>query len=919
MRRDLPSGTVTFLFTDIEGSTRLLEALGEHYGEALEAQRRLLRRAFADAGGVEVDTQGDAFFVVFPAAGDAVQAAAEAQRGLAEHEWPESLPVRVRMGLHTGEPMRIAEGYVGLDVHLGARICSSAHGGQVLVSRATRDLLGDVPGDGLTLLDLGSHRLKDLTLAQKLYQLEIEGLENRFPAIRTLENRPTNLPTQPTPLIGREAELEAAMALLRKEDVRMLTLTGPGGTGKTRLGLQLAAELLDDFPDGAFFVSLAPISDPGLVVATIAQTLAVRERPGETLGETMAAYLGERELLLLLDNFEQVLPAAPDVSALLAAAPGLRVLVTSRAPLRIGPEREFAVPPLGLPDLAALPELEAVSQYEAVALFVERARAVRADFAVTNENAPAVAEICIRLDGLPLAIELAAARIRSLPPRTLLERLGDSLALLTRGPLDAPVRQQTLRAAIDWSYDLLAENEQRLFGRLSVFLRSFDLEGAEALADGQIVVIDALEALVENSLVRQSEDAVGVARYFMLETIREYAGELLATSPDLEAVRRRHAEHVLLLAERAKAVMTGRDFSFPGEPEHRIQEELPNVRVALEWALGRDQSFALHLAVTAAWAWAQSGSFAEGRAWLWRTLEAAGHPESVDAARALWWIGVLASQEGDFGAARQFEEQALALFERHGDEHGAAMVLLMLAWAAHSTGEVERGRNHLAEARDRADRLGDDFLRAEVLAVESQVETRAGDYDRAQVALDEALALLRRLGAPRRTWMYQLINVGWIALHRHDFGRAREALEEYLAEESWKNPVGIANAEANLAAVAICEGDRDEADRRFRQALVHAREPRARPTIASALFGLAAVAAMDGDAERAVRLHGAADGLMKAMEAPLWGLDQLIVEQYVDPAGEGLPQDVRERTLKEGAAMSLDEAVAYTLDEAPSP
>ena len=573
------------------------------------------------------------------------------------------------------------------------------------------------------------------------------------------------------------------------------------------------------------------------------------------------------------------------------------------------------MPPLRLPDLLELPEAETLSQYEAVALFVERALAVKPDFAVTNENAPAVAEICVRLDGLPLAIELAAARIRALQPATLLERLGGRLELLTRGPVDAPERQQTLRATIDWSYELLSEPERRLFGQLSVFLRSWDLEGAEALADPDAAALDVLESLVENSLVRQTEDATGGARYFMLETIREYAGELLASSPEADAVRRRHAEYVLLLAERAKAVMTGTDFSFPGEPEVRIQEELPNVRAALEWALERDQPFALRLAGTAGWAWGLSCSYAEGRAWLSRALEAAGDPETPDGASAILWMGSMAMLEGDFQAATQLGEQALGLFERHSQHHGAATALVILANAAHGSGEVQRARNYLQDARGQAVELGDDFLRAEVLSAESQVDTRAGDYDRAQTTLDEALALFRGLGAPRRIWMYQLINVGWIALHRHDFGHAREALEEYLAEESWKNPVGIANAEVNLAAVAVCEGDRDEADRRFRQALAHARQPRVRPTIASALFGLAAVAAMDGEPERAVRLHGAADGLMKAMGAPLWGVDQLIVEQYVAPAEEGLPQDVRERTLKEGAAMSLEEAIAHALDE----
>jgi predicted ATPase/class 3 adenylate cyclase len=648
--RELPSGTVTFLFTDIEGSTHLLDLLGDRYGESLEKHRDLLRQAFVDHGGVEVDTQGDAFFVVFRGARNAVQAAAHAQRSLAGHDWLEGLPVRVRMGLHSGEPGRISEGYFGVDVHRGARICAAAHGGQVLLSHATRELVGDAPGDGLALQDLGKHRLKDLTLAQRLYQLVVHGLESRFPAIMTLENRPTNLPSQPSALIGRGAELPDALLLLRRDDARLLTLTGPGGTGKTRLALQLAAESLDDFSDGCFFVTLAPISDPGLVTATIAQTLAVRERPGETLDETLADYLRDRQLLLLLDNFEQVLAGAPAVSALLGAAPRLKVLVTSRAPLRISGEHELAVPPLRLPDLLELPELDALTQYEAVELFVERAVAVKADFALTNQNAPAVAEICVCLDGLPLAIELAAARVRALPPSTLLERLGHRFDFLTSGLVDAPARQQTLRAAIDWSYALLDEPEQRLFGQLSVFLRSWDLEGAEAVADPGVSAIDVLASLVENSLVRPIEDPEGGARYFMLETIREYASERLAASPDEHAVRRRHAEYVLLLAERADAVLTGQDFSFPGEPEARFQEELPNIRAALEWATARDPSFALRLAGLGAWAWVVRGMTAEAQVWLSRALEAAGEPDSIDGAMVVAWLGSCAPRRATSGA-----------------------------------------------------------------------------------------------------------------------------------------------------------------------------------------------------------------------------------------------------------------------------
>jgi len=453
---ELPRGTVTLVFTDIEGSTRLLESLGERYGEVLAEHRRLLREPFTAHGGVEVDTQGDAFFYAFPRAQDATRAAVESQRLLASHPWPASAEVRVRMGIHTGEPQTSSEGYVGSDVHRAARICAAAHGGQVLLSQTTKDLI-EVPGlDRATLHDLGEHALKDISARVHLYELVIEGLRSDFPPIRTLDAHPTNLPPSPTALFGREQEVTRLATVLQNDGTRLITLTGPGGTGKTRLALEVAHELLEDFSDGVFVVDLSPVTDASLVVAQIASALSLRETGGRRPQETLHDYLASKEMLLVIDNFEQVMDAASEVASLLSSAPDVRVLVTSREPLRITGEHEFAVPPLSLPSQSS-PRLEEAEQTPAVALFTDRARGVRADFELTEENVAAVIAICRRLDGLPLAIELAAPRIKVLSPKGLLERLDHSLRLLSSGRRDASERQRTLRGAISWSYELLAK------------------------------------------------------------------------------------------------------------------------------------------------------------------------------------------------------------------------------------------------------------------------------------------------------------------------------------------------------------------------------------------------------------------------------------------------------------------------------
>ena len=565
---ELPSGTVTFLFTDIEGSTARWEGHPDAMRAALARHDALVRAAIVEHRGHVVKTMGDAFHAAFSRAPDAVAAALDAQRRLQAEPWGEVGPLRVRMALHTGVAEERDGDYYGPPLNRAARLLSAGHGGQVLLSQATRELVRDGLSEGAALIDLGEHRLKDLARPERVFQVVSPGLAADFPQLRALDSSPNNLPIQLTPLIGRERAVRAVMALLTGGDpspspgqARLVTLTGPGGIGKTRLGLQVAAELVGAYDDGVVVVELAPISDASLVAPRIAQALGMADTSGRPPVDILVERLRDRRLLLVLDNFEQVLPATSVVDDLLRSCPALSIMVTSRAPLQLRSEHEYPVPPLVLPEVGRPLSPEALSQYEAVALFIDRSAAIRPDFAVTNANAPAVAGICARLDGLPLAIELAAARIRLLPPEALLARLEHSLDLLVGGRRDLPARQQTLRSAIAWSFDLLDVPEQRLFRRLGVFVGGFTLEAAEAICsqdgDLEIDTLDGIGSLVDASLVRLDRTTIGEPRYALLETVREFALERLEASGELSRTQRHHRDHFVAFAERAAAELRG--------------------------------------------------------------------------------------------------------------------------------------------------------------------------------------------------------------------------------------------------------------------------------------------------------------------------------------------------------------------------
>jgi len=882
-RSDLPTGTVTFLFTDIEGSTRTLDRLGEDYPRVLEEHQRLLRDAFAARGGVEVSTEGDAFFVVFPSAPHAVAAAIEAQRALAAHQWPEAGEIRVRMGLHTGEAVFGADNYVGVDVHRAARIASTGHGGQVVVSASTEALVRPTSPEGITFRDLGDHRLKDLPRPERLFQVVAEGLPADFPPLRSMDVRPNNLPIQLTSFVGRRRELEAVQTAVRES--RLLTLTGPGGTGKSRLSIQAAAALLPEFEDGAFFVALSPITDPALVVPSIAQALGLREASSDRPPiEGVIDHLRGREMLLILDNVEQVLAAAGEVGQLLTATERVRVLATSREPLGIHGEREYPVPPLGLPDPQHLPSLDRLSQYESVALFIDRATAVKPGFTVTNENAPAIAEICARLDGLPLAIELAAARVKILDPQAMLSRLEHALTFLTRGARDVPTRQQTLRDAIAWSFDLLDDQERRLFARLSVFAGGFSLDAAEAVTDpdGAMDTLDGVASLTNKSLLRQMESEPGEAAFFMLATIREFAAERLTEDPAGEEVRRRHASFFLALAERAAPELTGPDQVHWLDSLAARHNDL---LAALSWAVGAGETeIALRLA-TAMWRfWQMRWNLREGLARITAALEmpgADGFP--AERAAALEGAGGLAYWMGDLSAGDLYGE-CLRIRRELGDRAGIAEAAYNLSFVGVFTrhreeGAADRAMKLLDESLAIFEELGDEGGVARTLWAMGNLRYELGELEEGEPYVRRAVDMHRRLG-DRFSLAWDLFMLGLLVQKRGRLNEVGPMFDESLT------------------------------------LLAEARDTSGIPLL---LGGLASLAAGQGQGERAVLLAGAAAALESTYGGGLTRINEE-VEQWEDRRRELIPdRDRYERLWAQGQAMSIEEAVATALGRETEP
>jgi predicted ATPase len=807
-----PSGTVTLVFTDIEGSTALLDELGaEAFKEALADHRRALRDAFGAHSGYEVDDAGDGLFYAFGSGSEAVTAVAQAIASLADG------PVRVRVGVHTGEPLLDPPKYVGPDVHKAARIMSAAHGGQVLLSGATRELVAE------DVLDLGRHRLKDFPEPVSLYQLG----SDRFPPLRTISN--TNLPVPLSSFVGREQEVTEVVSLIRDDTARLVTLAGPGGTGKTRLALEAAGELVSEFGAGVFWIGLSPVRDPALVVDTIAQTLGAKQE--------LAVHIGEKQLLLVLDNLEQVVESAVELAALLRACRNLRFLVTSRELLRVDGEVVYPVPALAEP--------------EAVELFYARSRI---------EPDEAVAELCGRLDNLPLALELAAARVGVLTPAQILERISQRLDLFRAGR-DVDPRQQTLRATIAWSYDLLSTDEQRLFARMAVFRGGCTLETAEQVAGADVA---GLQSLLDKSLLRRTG-----ARFWMLQTIREYADELLEGSSEADAMRRRHVDHYLAISELAYAERFDRGLTWV----RRLDEEHGNLRAALDHLQDRDPLHYLQLAGALGWFWDVKSQFTEAVRRLENAL-ASPMEDGPLTARALTSLGSIDASQGRSATALSRLEQAIELWRTLGDETQLVEARDVLGWALYMCGEKSQARQVFEQNLEFARSLGHQVLVTRALAGVCQLLVATGQFERAEPLALELHALTR--DSEDVSSMHAADHyLADCAMHRRDYSLAEEhrlsALETALT-------IGTAMQQ----------------------------------TIE--ILGLAFTAAGLGRDEDALRLEGAVDAKWKELgvsHAP--PLSEAWRKRDLGPARARLGETRATAAFDEGLAMTWDQAIEFAL------
>ena len=919
----VPTGTVTFLFTDIEGSTKLAQQYPEELPGLLARHDEILKSSILASNGFVFQVVGDAFCAAFHSAGDALHAAVAAQLRLHDESWSPA-PIKVRMGIHAGRAEyqgdSVYQGYLTLS-H-AQRLMSAAHGGQVLISLAAQDLvLEDVP-DGVTLRDMGERRLKDMVRPEHVYQLVIPGLPDQFPPLKTLDARRHNLPAPITSFVGREREIREVQDLIHAH--RLVTLTGSGGAGKTRLSLEVGAAILDQFPDGVWLAELAPVSDAALVPQAVLSILSLREDPRRTAFESLTDYLREKSLLLLLDNCEHLIPACAQLAdGLLRACPGLKMIASSREALGVAGEVAYRVPSLSTPDPGHMPSLDELRDVDSIRLFLERASTAMPGFTLTSANARSVAEICSRLDGIPLAIELAAARLRVLSPEQIASRLDDRFRLLTGGARTALPRQQTLRATIDWSYSLLSEPEKVLFRRLAVFVGGWTLQAAESVCgdEAALDVLDVLTHLLDKSLIFLDESTDEV-RYHRLETIRQYSREKLLETDEVEWLRDRHLDFFVGFSEAVDEHLQGRDQLLW---QRRMAAEQDNLRAALEWGLARNPDAALRICGASNLFWTAGGFSAEGLRWTQEALqrvEAIPLPQGVasqqrllERAKALRGLTRLYLSLGDNANARRVAEESVTLYRQSSDRRGLAFALVILAYPLEFLAERQQAENALLESYEIARAEGDTYVMCRALNRLARVIIDLHqDLDLSQKYLEESMYRAREAGLRSQEAQANEV-LAMIAIRRKEFSRAYQYLNESLRMyDEIGATFNVTLEKSNIAHLARQLGQYEDALVHYRETILAFRDIGQTGAVAHQLECIGFIALAQDQADRAVQLFAAADRLRENNNTPMTPDEHVYFGQQVAAARAALGPAGFTSLWSQGTFLTMDQAIELALN-----